>query len=120
MHASARVRIAIALTAAITCASTVAPASARAEEQQAPHGLPLTPPPLESANPRYERTPTAQPPSSSAGFALMAVLFGPLGFSLIGTIAASTPGNVAVPFTPTPRLYPRAPAIEQRPMGGMK
>jgi hypothetical protein len=106
MFASAQVRR-IALAVAVTSVLAAAPASARAEPHE-PVGLPLTPPPLESSNPRYEGTPTAQPAprSGSAGFGFVGVLVAPLGFAL---------GNVAVPFTPTPRLHPLAPAPGERP-----
>lgn len=73
----------------------------------------MTPPPLESSNPRYETAPKAQP-SGSAGLVLLFVLVGPLSLALGGTIAAATPDNIAVPFTPAPRLHPLAPAVEQR------
>jgi hypothetical protein len=102
--------VALAFTIPSTLAAVPAGAQARPQE---PEGLPLTPPPLESAQPLYEGTPTgAQPsttePTGSAGFALMGVLIGPLGFALGGLSSASTTGNVAVPFSPTPR---QAPAI---------
>jgi hypothetical protein len=115
MFASAQVRR-IALAVAVTSVLAAAPASARAEPHE-PVGLPLTPPPLESSNPRYEGTPTAQPAprSGSAGFGFVGVLVAPLGFALGGLSASSTPGNVAVPFTPTPRLHPLAPAPGERP-----
>lgn len=114
MFASVRLRM-IALAVSLTSALAAAPAGAQAQPHE-PLGLPLTPPPLESANPRYQATPTARP-SGSAGFALLAVFAGPLGLVLGGLAAVSTPGNVAVPFTPTPRLHPLAPAVEPRPTG---
>jgi hypothetical protein len=115
---NARGRTTIGLAAAVACALTAAQASAQADAQHEPHGVPLTPPPLVSPSPGDERTPAAQPSSGSAGLALMVVLVGPLGFVLGGATAASTPGNVAVPFIPTPRWHPLAPAVEQRPTGG--
>jgi hypothetical protein len=115
MFASARLRM-MALAVAVTSALTAAPATAQGQ----PHedvGLPLTPPPLKTSNPRYEETPTVRP-SGSVGFALFVVLFGPVGLALGGSIAAAaTPGPVALPFTPTPTIQPLAPAVEPRRAG---
>ncbi len=111
MFASAQARF-VALAVAVAFALTTVPASAQARPQEE-HGLPMTPPPLERSNPRYETAPEAQP-SGSPGLVLLFVFVGPLGLALGGPIAAATPGTV---FTPTPRLHPLAPADEQRSTG---
>jgi hypothetical protein len=104
----------LALSLLIPSALVALPAGAQIRPRE-PTGVPLTPPPLEEAQPLYEGTPTgAQPstsePSGSAGFALMGILVGPLGFALGGLSSTSAP-NGAVPFTPATRFQPLAPAV---------
>jgi hypothetical protein len=111
MLAPARVR-AVAVVVSLASATATATAQTGPEDDA---GLPLTPPPLQSSNPDYEATPAA-PPCGSAGFALLVAIVGPVGLALGGVTAASASGNVAVPFTPTPRARPLAPAVE-RPAG---
>jgi hypothetical protein len=84
MFASARLPT-IALMVSIAFAFETAPAMAQAPDDQ-DHGLPQTPPPVESSTTQDE---SAAPPSGSVGFALFGVIFGPLGVALGGASAAA-------------------------------
>jgi hypothetical protein len=92
MFSSAQARV-MALPISIAYAFATAPALAQSPPQEDGE-LPLTPPPLASANPNYEATPSAQP-SGSTGLVLMAALFGPLGFALGGLSVAAASGDIS-------------------------
>jgi len=99
-------------TALVSAVAAVAP---RAGAQARPHQdfeLPTTPPPLEASDPLYEREPPK--PRGSAGLALVTVLVGPLGLALAGLAAVTSGGEVALPFTPTPRNRSLQPASQRR------
>lgn len=137
MFASARIPT-IALTVLVEFAFTTVPAIAQAPDDQvhglpltpppvesstlndapAPfaqgpddqiHGLPLAPPPVESSTPNNEPAPTAQP-SASIGFGLSAALFGPLGLALGGVAAAAATSEYVPPS------HPLAPPVGQGPI----
>jgi hypothetical protein len=108
MFASAQARV-MALPISIAYAFAIAPALAQSQPQEDGE-LPLTPPPLESANPNYEATPSAQP-SGATGLVLMAALFGPLGFALGGLSLAAASGDISSSST----FHPLAPGGERRP-----
>jgi hypothetical protein len=110
MFASAQARVmALAISVAYAFATAPALAQSQPHEEHEETGLPRTPPPLESSNPNYEATPSAQP-SGSTGLALMAALFGPLGFALGGLSAAAASGDVSSSST----FDPLAPGGQQR------
>ena len=100
----------MALPIAIAYAFATAPALAQTQPQEDGE-LPLTAPPLESANPNYEATPSAQP-SGSTGLSLMAALFGPIGFALGGLSAAAASGDISSSWTSS---HQATPGIERRP-----
>ena len=108
MFASAQARV-MALAVSVAYAFATAPALAQSQPQEDDE-LPLTPPPLESANPNYEATPSAQP-SGSTGLALTAALFGPLGVALGGISVAAASGDLSSSST----FHPLAPGVERRP-----
>jgi hypothetical protein len=108
MFASAQARV-MALVISIAYAFATAPALAQSQPQEDDE-LPLTPPPLESANPNYEATPSAQP-SGSTGLVLMAALFGPLGFALGGLSVAAASGD----FSSSSTFHPLGPGGDRGP-----
>jgi hypothetical protein len=109
MFAPTQLRM-VALAVSVTAALTTAPASAQTQPHDDDFALPLTPPSLESANPLYERTPTAPRPAGAAGFALLALMAGPVGFALGGFGSAAAPENIASPL-PTLELPVLAPTV---------
>jgi hypothetical protein len=109
MFSSAQARV-MALPISIAYAFATAPALAQSPPQEEDGELPLTPPPLASANPNYEATPSAQP-SGSTGLVLMAALFGPLGFALGGLSVAAASGDISSSST----FHPLASGGERRP-----
>lgn len=108
MFASAQARV-MALAISVAYAFATAPALAQSQPHEETE-LPSTPPPLESSNPNYEATPSAQP-SGSTGLALMAALFGPLGFALGGLSVAAVSGDISSSST----FHPLAPGDERHP-----
>ena len=69
----------------------------------------MTPPPFENSESLGEPAPTAHP-SDSAGLAVSAALFGPLGLAL-GGLTASAAGLTTVD---APRLQPSVPEVPLR------